>query len=417
MSASDDGFETTATLEVELDDRSVNTVKQQLESELGTTEVGVADGGAMSAQVATDGAGGGRERRRRRREYRWARERTDYLEETVSYLEEIEDKVGEGDGGLLSDLLGGGAIGGLLGGAGGVVGGAGGGVATGIGAAVGSAVGSAVGDAISGEKVEVKEPDWTPLEVKKPENALEVDHPEEPYAVDHPENPYAVEDPSPLGVEDPSSLSVNDPSPLDVDDPSPLQVEEVDPLPVEDVDPVEISVDVTTGGSEGVKQPKVGNKPSIETSDGGDDGGIISDFRDELNPTKDGPISGYFDKTDPSKQLDDAGDELNPTEHGPASRYMTDNSPFATDSTGEDASTQRSRPANSNRGPTTTTVKTSVDPRPADIDASVGPIDVNVRDLDRMVDQVVDAVEERVEEVRNDLEDQIDDLKREMSRG
>ena len=116
MSASDDGFGTTATLEVEVDGRSLNNVKQQIESEIGTTEVGVADGGSMSAQVAGGGAAGGRERRRRRREYRWARERTDYLEEVVGYLEDIEDKVG-GGGGILDDLLGGCAVAGLLGGA------------------------------------------------------------------------------------------------------------------------------------------------------------------------------------------------------------------------------------------------------------------------------------------------------------
>lgn len=243
MSASNDEFGTSAQVAIEIPQSELRNARQQIESEIGAVEVGITDGGSMSAQTAGGGGSGGRERRRRRREFRWARERTDYLETVVEILDDIEDDVGDGDGGILSELLGGGAVGGILGGAGGAAGGIGSGIATGIGSGIGSAVGSAVGDAIGGESVAVEEPNWTPLDVDHPEEPYEVDHPEEPYALDHPEEPYALDHPEePYALDHPEEpYAVDHPNePYAVADPSPLEVEEVEPIDVN------VSVETTT---------------------------------------------------------------------------------------------------------------------------------------------------------------------------
>ena len=98
-------FETTAELSLTVDEGDLQNVKQQIESEIGTTAVGVTDGGSMSAQSASS-SGGGRGRRARR-SMRLAETRNEYLEDVALYLESIDDKVGGGGGG-------GGAGGGML---------------------------------------------------------------------------------------------------------------------------------------------------------------------------------------------------------------------------------------------------------------------------------------------------------------
>jgi hypothetical protein len=227
----------------------LRNVRQQIESGVGTTEVGVTDGGTMSAQAAQPGGTGGRARRRARRSYRMEVSRTEYLEQAVVYLEEIEDKVGTGGGGggILDDVLG--AV-----------------VETGGDAAleisdtatdaftdtVGTALGNVIANSVSSSELSVEDagpltvekPDWVPLAVEA------VD----PLPIQTPT--LDVTDPSPLGVADPSPLAVADPSPLAVESPSPLPVEDrtfpvedVDPLPVEDVGPISVEVSVNGSGS------------------------------------------------------------------------------------------------------------------------------------------------------------------------
>jgi len=121
--------------------------------------------------MADDGGeGSSRERRRRRREFRWARQRTDFAEQQVALLEDIKDNIGEGGGGG----------GGLLGGAGKSIGRsfmiAGGGIAAagaGIGAGAGfpgfqagrqiANVGTAVAGAIRDEGIPTPEVDFAPV--------------------------------------------------------------------------------------------------------------------------------------------------------------------------------------------------------------------------------------------------------------
>jgi len=101
-------FGTLAELDLVVSDESLRNVQKQIESELGAVEIGVTDGGAMSAQAG--GSGGAGASRRGRQSFQMERTRTDLLEEAVIYLEEIEDKVGGGDGGgaggVFTELLG-----------------------------------------------------------------------------------------------------------------------------------------------------------------------------------------------------------------------------------------------------------------------------------------------------------------------
>jgi hypothetical protein len=111
-------FETGAELSVTVSDASLRSVRETIESELSDVEIGV------SADVAAGGEGGteagGREQRRRRREFRWARQRTQFAETQTELLQSIADDIddmGGGGGGLLGigGAGGGGGGGGLIG--------------------------------------------------------------------------------------------------------------------------------------------------------------------------------------------------------------------------------------------------------------------------------------------------------------
>lgn len=269
-------FSTTAQLVVEVDQQSLSQAKQTIESEIGSTEVGVADGSAPSAQMATDGGAAAglspqREAQFARREHRWARQRTEHLEDILEVLEGLD--VDEGGGGLLGA---GGMVGGLLDtggdlfGAGALVGAAGAltGAATALtGAAValgGSSVIDTVSDLVSGEDgIDIDIDALEELEEADGQLAIGVDYPEDGVPLDYPADGIPIDedddswldplfdadpfteppewmldspfDPSPPGwLLDPpwpfssgDSLSVDDPSPLDVvDDPIPLDYPE-----------------------------------------------------------------------------------------------------------------------------------------------------------------------------------------------
>ena len=140
-------FETSAELSLTVDEGDLQNVKQQIESEIGTTAVGVTDGGSMSAQSA--GSSGGGRGRRARRSMRLAETRNEYLEDVALYLESIDDKVGGGGGGggaggIFTELFGAGAESGadlaIEGGSTAIDG-----ITTAVGTAVGQAVGGLVG--------------------------------------------------------------------------------------------------------------------------------------------------------------------------------------------------------------------------------------------------------------------------------
>ena len=241
-------FETSASLSLEVSNRQLRQVRQEIEDELSDVALGLSPsmsaGAAGGAATGGDGEMSGRERRRRRREFRWARQRTGDMEDAVALLEDIEDKVGGGGGGagFLDDIAGIGGdfaseIGGALPGL--------------VANAVGSAVGTAVGQAISGNEVSVEDTEPLPVERRR----------------------QPVED-TMLEVED-TTLSVDNPSPLSVDDPSPLQVEDVPMVQVERPSwkigveqPAPIRVNVRSrggGGGDGSRDiPDIQEVPSIQ---------------------------------------------------------------------------------------------------------------------------------------------------------
>ncbi|GAA1280108.1 hypothetical protein GCM10009646_78870 [Streptomyces aureus] len=259
----DNEFSTAARVGITIPDSELRNARQQIEAEIGSTEIGMTDGGTMSAQ--TGGGGGGRAQRRARREHRWSRDNHANLEDILEILENTDFEAGDGGGGLFGDILGG-------------VGGLGGGLAGGIGSGIGSAVGTAVGNAIGDEEltvdaeqfddVGVTEPEWLPIEVDHPEDPYELDHPEDPYDVDHPEDPYALDHPGePYAVEDPDT-------PFAVEDPSPLEVEDVPPLEIED--PPTITVTTETRQRDTSPQTDVpdtlSDPDAVDVGDGGSDG-------------------------------------------------------------------------------------------------------------------------------------------------
>jgi len=227
-------FETEFDLTLNLPQRELDNVAQQIDDTVGVTEIGLTDGGSMSAQTA--GGGGGRARRRARQSFRMERTRTDLLEESVTYLEDIEDHlaegVGGGGGGVVDDMIG------AVVETGGDAAIEGGGLLADLGIeSVGTAVGTAVSNAISGSSLNVEQPGWTPIEVEEVE-PLDV---EQPPAAGFESSPGPVgfkELPGPVGFEEL-------PGPVGVEDPSPLAVEDVEPLQVEEVGPIEV---VVTGG-------------------------------------------------------------------------------------------------------------------------------------------------------------------------
>ncbi len=225
-------FEAEGTLNLTVPQRQLDAVKRQIEDTVGTTEVGMTDGGTMSAQTAR---GSGRARRRARRSYRMEETRTDLLDEAVTYLEGIDDKLdtlGGGGGGLANELIaataetGGDAA----------VEGAGTTIDT-LTDALTSSLGSTVGNLVGGElSASLDKPGWVPIALERPKWV--------PLAVEDP-GTISIADPPTAGVEDPGKVGFEKlPGPVSVEDPSPLSVEEVEPLEVEDVDaiPVEVTV-------------------------------------------------------------------------------------------------------------------------------------------------------------------------------
>jgi len=89
-------FSTEAEVELTVPQRQLTQVRQQIESAVGETPVGMADGGTQSAQFARGGGQSARQRRRARRTFRLDQQRNEHLAEMVELLDDIE---GEGNGG------------------------------------------------------------------------------------------------------------------------------------------------------------------------------------------------------------------------------------------------------------------------------------------------------------------------------
>jgi hypothetical protein len=220
-------FSTEATVNLVLEERSLRQARDQLEESFSDVPVGVAGSSRAGRppEMRSDGGGmSNRERRRRRREFRWARERTETIDEILEAVRGLEMGGGGGAGGLLDDVVG-------------VAGEAGGALAAALPSAIGSAVGTAVGQAVSNSTLSV---DSSPLDVEDP-GTVDIEDPSW--------RPLEVREPGwDIGVDAPEEIATEDLSPLEVSDPSPLSVE-TPTLPVEDVGPIAVEVSGPASGS------------------------------------------------------------------------------------------------------------------------------------------------------------------------
>jgi len=387
-------FETEAKLSLTVDEGDLRAVRQQIEDGIGTTAVGVADGGSMSAQSAGAGGGG----RRGRRATRLAETRTDHLEDIALYLESIDDAVSEGGlgggaGGLLTEVFGvfGETAGDVAVETGDTVADAVSDVMTG---AVASSIGNAVGSAVSDSTVGV-EPNPLPVEGGGSGGGVTVSptfnptfSPDVGTDINLPDLDLGV--PDTLAV-DRDPLPVEDVAPLAVEETT-LPVEDVGPIPVEDVGP--IGVEFSAGGS--ASQP---------TGEGPRTGGEL--LKDALGRGASGVVAGaVLGSISPDPFTTGAGaiggglTGIGSTLVGEAGRRLGSNSGSAGGSPA---------PANLTAEVThSPTYTVEIDPRRLD---SLAERIVN--EVESGVEDDIDALEGEVEE----LEAELDDLERQIRRG
>jgi len=109
-------------LSLTVPERELRTARKTIQDGIGDVQVGVQTGTGAASRATGGGGAGGATGRMQRRTFRWARQRTEHLQDTVMLLDEIAQNVarggmggGGGGGGLLGGAaarLGGGALGG-----------------------------------------------------------------------------------------------------------------------------------------------------------------------------------------------------------------------------------------------------------------------------------------------------------------
>lgn len=390
-------FETAAELDLVVSDRALRNVRNQIESELGAVEMGVTDGGTMSAQSARGGSGGSR---RRRESLRMERSRTEHLEEAVAYLEDIEDAVSEGGlgggGGMLAELVG---IGGDLGAeAAGTAAETATGLATDVaGTALGQAAGSVIARQISGSTVGVED---TTLSVERPDwvddvgGGRDVFSPTIEPTVAPTFQPdlgldFGLPDLSDLTLGIPDTLAVNrEPLPVQRD---PLPVENVGPLPVEAVDPITVTVETrsrrtSTSADTG---PQTGRGPFQRA------GGVFDDIGAD--------ITEHLLSGDPPPSISEPLDEGGTISGRPLEalgKTADTVNPFTPGGFGSDGTT--STPASAPTQEVTVTHSPTYN------------VDVDPRRLDSLADRIVSEIEDGVERDIDALEDDLSELESDL---
>ncbi|OYR53598.1 hypothetical protein DJ73_07250 [Halorubrum sp. Ea1] len=376
-------FETSAELSLTVDEGDLKNVQQQIEDGIGTTAVGVTDGGSMSAQSA--GSSGGGRGRRARRSMRLAETRTELLEDAVVYLEDIEDKVGGGDGGgaggIFTELLGSATetAGDAAIEAGDTVAETLTNVLTGTAA---SALGNTISSAITNSDVSVSsdiaKPEWAPLTVRKPGWKIEVEDPTN--GTDGPiGGPVPVPDIPPLSVPELPSIDAPDSIAVNRD---PLPVEDTT-LPVQDVGPITVSLDTRSGSNRGGGGSRRGLLQ--RTGSALDDAGARG--ADMLLPGS--PPASV------TKRLGEGGTPVGRPFEALGRGFDTVN-PFTSGGFGSG-----NRPSGTGGGQMDVSVTHSPTYR----------VDVDPRRLDRLADRIVTEIEENVERDIVDLEREINDLR------
>lgn len=367
-------FETGAELSLTVPRSELQNVQRQIEDGIGTVDVGITDGGSMSAQ--TTGASGGAGRGGRR-VMRLAEERNELLDDAVIYLESLDDALSEGG------LVGGGGLGGvgteLLGVAGETAGDvaveAGDTVAEAIQdtlvGTVSTALGTTISDAINNSEVAVAD------------DAVAVT-------------------PNPLPVEGGEGSGRTTVSPTVNTNPefSPTLKPTVDVAPEFDVPNIEFGLPGTVRVDESQLPLPVDRRPlQVDTP-----GAIPVDTPDAITLQVGAP-SGSPSERDPGF-FERAGDDLDKITtggdgpFGPTGRAIDTVNPFTSGGYdtggGSGGSTGARAVIESNN---------DVDLRPQ--------YTINV-DTDRLVDEVDRLVEDAQDEVRRELRDEIESLKREV---
>ena len=366
-------FETAAELDLIVSDRALRNVRSQIEAELGAVEMGVTDGGTMSAQSARSGGGGSR---RQRESLRMERTRTEHLEEAVTYLEDIEDLLSEGGlgggGGMFAELVG---IGGDLGAeAAGTAAETATGLATDVaGTALGQAAGSVISRQISGSTVGVED---TTISVERPDWVDDVGGGRDVFSptIEPTFEPtfqpdlgldFGLPDLPDLNLGIPDTLAVNrEPLPVQRD---PLPVEDIRPLPVEEIGPITVAIETSTG------------RPPASTGSGSDaepPGGLQFGGEDGITF---GPGGFQFGGDDGLTVGRDPGDPTGTQSSGTGSASMS----------------APTREVTVTHSPTYN-------------------VDVDPRRLDSLADRIVSEIEDGIERDIDALEDDLDELEREL---
>jgi len=366
-------FDTVAELDLVVSDEALRNVQKQIESELGAVEIGVTDGGAMSAQAGRGGGAGAS--RRGRQSFQMERTRTELLEDAVVYLEEIEDKVGGGDaggtGGILAEFLG---VAGETAGdaaieAGDTVAETLTQVLTGTAA---SALGNTISSAITSSEVAVED---TTLAVERPEWLDEVGGGGRTVQFNPTFDPtFEAPDLAPeinlpglpdfnLGI--PDQLAVNrEPLPVQRD---PLPVEAIAPLPVEDIGPIMVAVETRTGRPPASTGSKSESEPPGGVQLGGENGITVGPGGVQV-----GGDNGITLGRDPG------------------------------DPTGVQSGSNRSSSTSPSRRDMTVTHSPTYN------------VDVDPRRLDSLADRIISEIEDGVERDIDALEDDLDELERDL---
>lgn len=424
-------FDTVAELDLVVSDEELRNVQKQIESELGAVEIGVTDGGAMSAQT---GGGGASASRNRRRSMRLDQGRNKHLEDISLYLEEIEDHLAEGGlggggGGMLAEIFGvaGETAGDVAVESGSTVADAVSDVLTGTAA---SALGNTISSAITNSELGIEDTtlsvDPSPLPVAP--NPLPVEggggegngFPDDmlptPEVDDYPTLPIpdpddlptlpvpdilngnktiGVDAPESIPVEDIGPLAVEDVGPLPVENVGPLPVEDVGPLPVEDIEPITVAVDISgqSGGAGGGS-----DRGAIQRA-----GGVLDDVSArvaEVITGRDAPPSITEPLGEGGTMVGRPGETIG--------RFFDTTNPLTSGGFGSGSGSSSGGGTQLDVSVThSPTYRVDVDPRKLDRMASN-----IVSEIERNVDRDIDKLEREIRKLQSDF----DDLKRDIRR-
>ncbi|PHQ46360.1 hypothetical protein DJ68_07845 [Halorubrum sp. C3] len=395
-------FSTAALLDLQLDQQSLRSTKQEISDSLDDVTVEVSAGGAMPD------TGRGRSGPSSRDAMRSRRTQTEHLEDAVYYLESIDDHLSEGGlaggaGGMMAEILG---IGGDF-----AAEGAGAaadtvtGLATDVaGAALGQAAGSVIARQISGSTVGI-EPNPLPVEGGGSGGSSITVSPDVRVGptIKPTFKPTFQPDLGPdinfpdlnLGI--PDRLAVNrEPLPVQRD---PLPVEKIGPIPVEEVGP--IGIDVSTSGAGSTSTGQSSSNRSLDEL-----------FDDSLESAGRGGATGAALGAVGGAAGGGVGAIPGAVAGGVGGTIVGAGTPFVV----EGASRIGSALSGDNK-PTTGTRRSRQQPTEIRPEVDYSPtynLEIDPRRFDQLATQIADEVEQRVDRDIDDVRDRVDQLESEL---